>query len=115
MFSHQMKSSPPGHGKERSDETEGLTYHKKGKLMNSDKADFIASYGISSPSCPRATAGAELFGGGGQRGQISTINKLCSRKNLARVSSTPGKTATINFCSVDDCCFVDLPGYATPR
>ena len=28
-----------------------------------------------------------------------------------RVSSTPGKTATINFYSVDDCYFVDLPGY----
>ena len=34
-----------------------------------------------------------------------------SRKNLARVSSTPGKTATINFYAVDDCYFVDLPGY----
>ena len=32
-------------------------------------------------------------------------------QNLARVSSTPGKTATINFYSVDDCYFVDLPGY----
>ena len=27
------------------------------------------------------------------------------------MSSTPGKTATINFYSVDDCYFVDLPGY----
>ena len=44
-------------------------------------------------------------------GKSSLINKLCSRKNLARVSSTPGKTATINFYSVDDCYFVDLPGY----
>ena len=44
-------------------------------------------------------------------GKSSLINKLCSRKNLARVSSTPGKTATINFYAVDDCYFVDLPGY----
>ena len=44
-------------------------------------------------------------------GKSSLINKLCGRKNLARVSSTPGKTATINFYAVDDCYFVDLPGY----
>ena len=44
-------------------------------------------------------------------GKSSLINKLCSRKNLARVSSTPGKTATINFYEVDNCYFVDLPGY----
>ena len=30
---------------------------------------------------------------------------------LARVSATPGKTATINFYEVDSCYFVDLPGY----
>ena len=44
-------------------------------------------------------------------GKSSLINRLCNRKNLARVSSTPGKTATINFYSVDDLYFVDLPGY----
>ena len=44
-------------------------------------------------------------------GKSSLINKLCNRKNLARVSSTPGKTATINFYDVDHCYFVDLPGY----
>ena len=44
-------------------------------------------------------------------GKSSLINKLCNRKNLARVSSTPGKTATINFYEVDNCYFVDLPGY----
>ena len=51
------------------------------------------------------------FSGRSNVGKSSLINKLCSRKNLARVSSTPGKTATINFYSVDDCYFVDLPGY----
>lgn len=48
---------------------------------------------------------------GNKVGKSSLINKLCNRKNLARVSSTPGKTATINFYEVDDCYFVDLPGY----
>ena len=51
------------------------------------------------------------FSGRSNVGKSSLINKLCSRKNLARVSSTPGKTATINFYAVDDCYFVDLPGY----
>ena len=45
------------------------------------------------------------------RQKSSLINKLCSRKNLARVSATPGKTATINFYRVDTAYFVDLPGY----
>ena len=34
-------------------------------------------------------------------GKSSLINRLCNRKNLARVSATPGKTATINFYRVD--------------
>ncbi len=41
----------------------------------------------------------------------SLINKIFNRKNLARVSSKPGKTSTINFFSVKECDFVDLPGY----
>ena len=52
-----------------------------------------------------------MFSGRSNVGKSSLINRLCSRKNLARVSSTPGKTATINFYSVDDLYFVDLPGY----
>ena len=53
-----------------------------------------------------------VFSGPLQRRQNSTfINKLCNRKKLARVSATPGKTATINFYRVDTAYFVDLPGY----
>ena len=44
-------------------------------------------------------------------GKSSLINKLCNRRKLARVSATPGKTATINFYKVDKAYFVDLPGY----
>lgn len=45
-------------------------------------------------------------------GKSSMINKLLNRKNFARVSSQPGKTATINFYNIDDTIFlVDLPGY----
>ena len=82
--------------------------------MNYNKADFIASYGISS-QLPESDRPELSFSGRSNVGKSSLINKLCSRKNLARVSSTPGKTATINFYSVDDCYFVDLPGYGYAR
>lgn len=39
------------------------------------------------------------------------INKVLGRKQLARVSATPGKTATINFFRLENVRFVDLPGY----
>lgn len=52
------------------------------------------------------------FAGRSNVGKSSLINKLLNRKSLARVSGTPGKTATINFYNIDDCIFlVDLPGY----
>ena len=45
-------------------------------------------------------------------GKSSLINTLLGRKSLARVSSTPGKTITVNFYEVDKKLFlVDLPGY----
>lgn len=45
-------------------------------------------------------------------GKSSLINALLNRKNLARVSSAPGKTITINFYDVDRKLYlVDLPGY----
>lgn len=45
-------------------------------------------------------------------GKSSLINCVLNRKKLARTSSTPGKTATINFYRVEDKFrFVDLPGY----
>lgn len=78
--------------------------------MNFQKADFIASYGISN-QLPESDRVEFVFSGRSNVGKSSLINRLCSRKNLARVSSTPGKTATINFYSVDDLYFVDLPGY----
>lgn len=45
-------------------------------------------------------------------GKSSLINRLISRKNLARKSSTPGKTQTLNYYRVNnDLYFVDFPGY----
>ena len=45
-------------------------------------------------------------------GKSSLINTLLGRKNLARVSASPGKTITINYYDIDNKIFlVDLPGY----
>ena len=45
-------------------------------------------------------------------GKSSFINAMLSRNGLAKVSSTPGKTRTLNFFNVNDALyFVDVPGY----
>ena len=52
------------------------------------------------------------FAGKSNVGKSSLINGLVNRKALARTSSQPGKTQTINFYNVNkECYFVDLPGY----
>lgn len=49
-------------------------------------------------------------------GKSSTINTMLNRKNLARVSSSPGKTRTINFYIINkEFYLVDLPGYGYAR
>ena len=52
------------------------------------------------------------FAGKSNVGKSSLINGLLNRKALARTSSQPGKTQTINFYKINDAFyFVDLPGY----
>lgn len=61
------------------------------------------------PSDPIAQV---AFSGRSNVGKSSLINSLLGRKSLARVSSAPGKTITINFYEVDKKLYlVDLPGY----
>jgi GTP-binding protein len=50
-------------------------------------------------------------------GKSSLLNKLTGRKNLAKISSTPGKTRSLNFYKVspEDFYLVDLPGYGYAR
>ena len=78
--------------------------------MNYNKAEFTASYGLFSqiPPCERIEI---AFAGRSNVGKSTLINKIFNRKNLARVSSVPGKTATINFYGLENVYFVDLPGY----
>ena len=82
--------------------------------MNYNQADFKASYGLFS-QLPDSDRPELVFSGRSNVGKSSLINKLCNRKKLARVSSTPGKTATINFYEVGNVYFVDLPGYGYAR
>ncbi|GAK50751.1 small GTP-binding protein domain protein [Candidatus Moduliflexus flocculans] len=45
-------------------------------------------------------------------GKSSLLNVLANKKNLARISNTPGRTQLINFFVINEMvCFVDLPGY----
>ena len=78
--------------------------------MNYNLAKFEKSYGISA-QLPPSEMTEIVFSGRSNVGKSSLLNKIFNRKSLARVSSVPGKTVTINFYDVDGCKFVDLPGY----
>lgn len=78
--------------------------------MNYNNAIFEKSFGISAQLPPSVTPEI-TFSGRSNVGKSSLLNKLFNRKALARVSSVPGKTVTINFYGVDNAKFVDLPGY----
>ena len=78
--------------------------------MNYNNAEFYTSYG-SFKQIPKSERTEIAFSGRSNVGKSSLINKILNRKSLARVSSMPGKTVTINFYSVDNIYFADLPGY----
>ncbi len=75
-----------------------------------DTARFEASYG-SADNLPEPTTPEVSFVGRSNVGKSSLLNRLVGRKALAKVSSTPGRTANVNFFDVDGVSFVDLPGY----
>ncbi len=78
--------------------------------MNFNKADFFTSYG-KFYQIPKSTKIEIAFSGRSNVGKSSLINKVLNRKSLAKVSSMPGKTITINFFTVEEIYIVDLPGY----
>lgn len=78
--------------------------------MRFDNAVFETSFGVASQL--KASDLPEIaFSGKSNVGKSSLLNKILGRKSIARVSSMPGKTVTINFFRLDNCRFVDLPGY----
>lgn len=79
--------------------------------MNINNAQLLIS-AVSQRQYPNNDLPDIAFAGRSNVGKSSLINKLLGRKSLARVSSSPGKTATINFYEIDKKInLVDLPGY----
>lgn len=78
--------------------------------MNFNNAQFEKAYGtfeqLEESNLPEI-----CFSGRSNVGKSSLINKVLGRKSIARVSSKPGKTVTVNFYKVDNVRLVDLPGY----
>jgi len=75
------------------------------------EAEFVAS-AFSPRDFPPAGIPEIVFAGRSNVGKSSLINRLVEKRSLARTSSTPGKTQSINFYRVKRSLhFVDLPGY----
>jgi len=80
---------------------------------------IAANYLISSPSvdmCPKPDRPEYAFIGRSNVGKSSVINMICNKKELAKISSSPGKTQMINHFSItsgnkQEWYLVDLPGY----
>lgn len=71
--------------------------------------DIVCGIKSALPDTKRAEI---AFAGKSNVGKSSLINSLMNRKSLARTSSSPGKTQTINFYNINDLMYlVDLPGY----
>ncbi len=79
--------------------------------MNFTKAEFMRS-AADPKDFLRDGMPQMAFAGRSNVGKSSVINRLVSRKNLAYVGATPGKTTQINYFKVDGKAWlVDLPGY----
>lgn len=75
------------------------------------KAEIVMS-AVSQEQYPKDKLPEIAVAGRSNVGKSSFINSLLSRKGLARTSSKPGKTRTINFFLIDDKFYlVDVPGY----
>jgi len=67
-------------------------------------------------SLPTGQISEIAFSGRSNVGKSSLINTLINRKGIAKTSSTPGRTQSINFIDINDALyFVDLPGYGYAR
>ena len=78
--------------------------------MNFNSVSFEAAFGTAE-QMPVSTVCEICFAGRSNVGKSSLINRVMGRKNLAHVSTKPGKTVTINFYRLEKLRLVDLPGY----
>ena len=79
--------------------------------MNFHNAELLVS-AVKEAQYPKGNLPEIAMVGRSNVGKSSLINKVLNRKNFARTSSKPGKTATINFYNIDKKInMVDLPGY----
>ena len=81
--------------------------------INKSELEAVA---VKSAQYPESSVPEIAFAGRSNVGKSSLLNLLTRRKNLARVSGSPGKTRTINFYRInDEFRIVDLPGYGYAR
>lgn len=78
--------------------------------MNFSKGEFFKCCG-NFYSFPKIKWPEVVFAGKSNVGKSSIINRVFNLKHIAKTSSSPGKTATINFYSAENGFLVDLPGY----
>src|SRR3954465_15933799 len=79
--------------------------------MKIKSADIVIS-AVKPEQYPAGILPEFALAGRSNVGKSSFINKLINRKNLARTSSKPGKTQTLNFYIINEMIhFVDVPGY----
>lgn len=84
-------------------------------MLNLQKTELLISAG-KPEQFPKINVPHIVFSGRSNVGKSSLINTLLNRKALARVSSAPGKTVTVNFYLIDNALiFADLPGYGYAR
>ncbi len=83
----------------------------RGEALFSSPCTFVM--GAVRPTClPAPTLPEVAFAGRSNVGKSSLVNALVSRRALARVSNTPGRTREVNFFNLgDQLMLVDLPGY----
>mgnify|MGYP002514604943 CR=1 FL=1 len=78
--------------------------------LNLNKTELKISAGLPK-QFPAENIPQVAFAGRSNVGKSSLINRVLGRKSIARVSSTPGKTVTVNFYRLSEARLVDLPGY----
>jgi len=80
-------------------------------LTSNPECRFVGSF-FKLEQMPKDRKPQIAFAGRSNVGKSSLLNKIVSRKKLAKVSQTPGKTRAINFFDINDAFYlVDLPGY----